>query len=46
MKNLNKLLLFTLISTSITAQHQIGDTYEDGIIYGVNYYYNIHHGHI
>ena len=42
MKNFYKLLLFTFISTSITAQYQIGDTYEDCIIYGLHYHPNIH----
>tara|TARA_A100001015_G_scaffold234137_1_gene265521 strand:+ start:1768 stop:3489 length:1722 start_codon:yes stop_codon:yes gene_type:complete len=46
MKNFYKLLLFTFISTSITAQYQIGDTYEDGIIYDVNHYYTDHEQHL
>ena len=46
MKNFYTLLLFTSISTSITAQYQIGDTYEDGIIYDVNHYYTDHEHHL
>ena len=42
MKNLYKLLLFTFISTNITAHYQIGDTYEDGIIYVLHYHQNIY----
>jgi len=35
MKNFYKLLLFTFISTSITAQYHIGDKYGGGIIYDI-----------
>jgi len=42
MKKLYKLLLVAFITTNVTAQPQIGDTYEDGIIYGLHYHQNIH----